>query len=75
MKLRGMMSLKALAMAFVMALFLTAPLSRLARGAREIGKGNFAFRSRVRSGDEVGSLSRDFDRMAGQIEKNVRELI
>ena len=61
-------------LAYSMALFLTAPLSRLARGAREIGKGNFAFRSRVRSGDEVGSLSRDFDRMAGQIEKNVREL-
>ncbi len=61
-------------LAYSMALFLTAPLSRLARGAQEIGKGNLAFRSRVRSGDELGSLSRDFDRMAGQIEKNVREL-
>lgn len=61
-------------LAYSMALVLTNPLSRLSKGAREIAGGNFGFRSRVRSGDEVGSLARDFDRMAGQIEQNVREL-
>lgn len=61
-------------LAYSTAFVLTAPLSRLSKGAREIAGGNFGFRSRVCSGDEVGGLARDFDRMAGQIEQNVRKL-
>ena len=57
-----------------MAYLLTRPLSVLAKGAREISGGNFSFRTNIRSGDEIGSLSKDFDRMSEQIETNVREL-
>ena len=56
------------------AFILTRPLSGLAKGAREIAEGNLSFRSEICSGDEVGSLSKDFDRMADRIENNVREL-
>lgn len=56
------------------AFLLTRPLSRLAKGTREIAAGNLSFRSKIRSGDEIGSLSKDFDQMAEQIENNVREL-
>ena len=57
-----------------MAYLLTRPLSVLAKGAREISGGNFSFRTNICSGDEIGSLSKDFDRMSEQIENNVREL-
>ena len=56
------------------AYLLTRPLSVLAKGAREISGGNLSFRTNIRSGDEIGSLSKDFDRMSEQIEANVREL-
>ena len=56
------------------AFILTRPLAGLAKGAREIAGGNLSFRSAIRSGDEVGSLSKDFDRMAERIENDVREL-
>lgn len=57
-----------------MALILTRPLTRLSRGAREIADGNFSFRSEIRSDDEIGRLSQDFDRMADRIEENVQML-
>ena len=69
----GMTALCAV-LAYTMALFLTRSLSRLSRGAREIAQGNFSFRSNIRSGDEIGRLSEDFDRMAGQVEQNILEL-
>lgn len=57
-----------------MSYLLTRSLSVLAKGAREISGGNLSFRTNIRSGDEIGSLSKDFDRMSEQIETNVREL-
>ena len=56
------------------AYLLTRPLSGLAKGAREIAGGNLSFRTNIRTGDEIGSLSEDFDRMSEQIGNNVREL-
>lgn len=61
-------------LAYSMALILTRPLTRLSRGAREIADGNFSFRSEIRSDDEIGQLSQDFDRMADRIEENVQML-
>ena len=61
-------------LAYSMALILTRPLTRLSRGAREIADGNFSFRSGIRSDDEIGRLSQDFDRMADRIEENVQML-
>lgn len=62
------------ALAYTMALVLTRSLSRLSKGAREIAQGNFSYRSGIRSGDEIGRLSEDFDRMAGQVEQNILDL-
>ena len=61
-------------LAYSMAMILTRPLTRLSRGAREIADGNFSFRSEIRSNDEIGRLSQDFDRMADRIEENVQML-
>ena len=33
-----------------------------------------SYRSGIRSGDEIGRLSEDFDRMAGQVEQNILDL-
>lgn len=58
-------------LAFVMAWLLTRPLSKLSRASRDIASGNLASRSKIRSNDEVGKLSEDFDIMAHQVEKSV----
>ena len=61
-------------LAYSLSYLLTRPLSRLSRGAREIARGNLSFRAGIRSDDEIGRLSEDFDHMAKRIQKNVREL-
>ncbi len=53
--------------AFMLAGYLTGPLEELARGAEEIGQGNFAFSVPVRSDDELGRLSSRFNEMAAQL--------
>lgn len=58
-------------LAFVMAWLLTRPLSKLSRASRDIASGNLASRSKIKSNDEVGKLSEDFDIMAHQVEKSV----
>lgn len=59
------------ALTFAAAFALTRPLSKLSRAAHDIAVGNLSSRSEVRSDDEVGSLSKDFDLMAVQIERSV----
>jgi len=53
-----------LALAF--ARTLTRPLQELVKGTEEIGRGNLAYRSQVKSGDELGRLAGAFNQMAGQ---------
>lgn len=62
------------AMAWGIAWFLTKPLSLLSHAARELASGNLAHRSNVRSSDEVGALSADFDAMAQQLERSVHDM-
>lgn len=59
------------ALTFVAAFALTRPLSKLSKAAHDIAGGNLSSRSEVRSDDEVGSLSKDFDLMAVQIEHSM----
>ncbi len=59
---------------YLCAWLLTRPLGTLAFKAREISRGNYSARSGVRSDDEIGFVSREFDRMAAKIEENIREL-
>jgi PAS domain S-box-containing protein len=46
----------------------TKPLRRLAASASSLGKGNLRERARVETDDEVGSLARNFNAMAGSLE-------
>lgn len=56
---------------WVMSSFLVRPLKRLARATREIADGDLSFRSNIRTDDEIGELSQDFDKMAENLEQNV----
>lgn len=53
---------------------LSRPLAKLSRASREIASGNLSYRSNVRSRDEFGELSGDFDNMAGQVERSIESL-
>ncbi len=53
---------------------LTAPLARLSKASRAIASGNYASRVPVRSEDEIGAVSADFNAMAAQMEKTVSQL-
>ena len=66
--------LAAVAISYLTATYLTRPLLRLSRASKEIASGNLSYRSGIRTDDEVGTLSRDFDHMAEQMEENVLHL-
>ena len=58
----------------VLAARLTRPLARLAETALRLGRGELGARSGIRGSDEVGTLARAFDTMAGDLEQTVLEL-
>ncbi len=57
-----------------LAYVLTRRLDRLASAARRIAGGDLESRSGIRSRDEFGQLSRDFDAMADQLQKSIHDL-
>jgi len=57
-----------------MAFALTRQLRRLTATARKITGGDLSKRSRIRSQDEFGQLSRDFDAMADKLQENIVQL-
>ena len=59
---------------YVLAFFLTRPLACLSKASREIACGNYDYRSSIRSSDEVGAVSRDFDLMADHLQTSIQEL-
>ncbi len=59
---------------WLMAAFLTRPLSRLTYASRQIAAGELGSRADVRSGDEVEALSHEFNAMADRLEANIGEL-
>ena len=59
---------------YLMTVWLLKPLSRLSRAARRIAGGDMEVRARVESEDEVGRLTRDFNRMADHLERQFTEL-
>ncbi len=52
---------------------LTSPLKDLSCASRKIASGNYASRVRVRSRDEIGELSQDFNTMAEQIKTDAEQ--
>ena len=59
---------------YALTVWLLRPLRRLSRAARRIAGGNMKVRAKVESDDEVGGLTRDFNRMAAHLEQQFTEL-
>jgi len=57
-----------------LSLFLTAPIKRLTRNTKLFTKGKYDERATVKSSDEIGELSRSFNRMADTIQDTIRQL-
>ncbi|MBO4863386.1 MAG: HAMP domain-containing histidine kinase [Eubacterium sp.] len=47
------------------------PLNKLKKATREIADGNLSYRTDIKSNDEIGELSRNFDKMAAELDNNV----
>lgn len=56
---------------YMTAYFLTRPLASLSKVTRRIASGNYGYRSMVRTNDEIGILSEDFNTMAEQVEQSM----
>ena len=70
----AVMAVLCAALSYTVSRLLTAPLVGLSKTSRAIASGDFSSRVPIRSGDEVGAVSQDFNDMAGQMEKTVLEL-
>ena len=64
----------AAAVAAVLSHRLTRPLALLSRASGRIAAGDYALRTGVHTGDEIGALSEDFDRMAAAVQEKVAAL-
>ncbi|MBS7182485.1 MAG: HAMP domain-containing protein [Eubacterium sp.] len=53
---------------------MTRPLTKLARASKLIASGNMSSRSRVKTNDEIGQLSKEFDNMADHLEENINDM-
>ena len=70
----AVMCLLCAALSYSVSRVLTAPLEALSRTSRAIASGNYASRVRVRSSDEIGMVSQDFNVMADRLEEQILEL-
>jgi signal transduction histidine kinase len=59
---------------FALARWTTAPIRRLSKATRSIAKGQYSERVPVRSNDELGALTQDFNQMAASLARTVSEL-
>jgi signal transduction histidine kinase len=59
---------------FALARWTTAPIRRLSKATRSIAQGCYSERVPVRSNDELGALTQDFNQMAGSLARTVHEL-
>ena len=61
-------------LSYLMATVVTRSLRRLSKASREIASGNLSYRTNITTEDEIGRLSRDFDRMAENLEENISRI-
>ncbi|HEX3028039.1 MAG TPA: HAMP domain-containing sensor histidine kinase, partial [Clostridia bacterium] len=54
--------------------WLVRPIFQLSRAAKKIGDGDFSQRVPIKSADEIGKLSQEFNAMASRLEQTVEEL-
>ncbi len=60
----------ALLLAWLLSRWLQRPIRALASGAQALAAGNYAMRIKIVSGDELGELATDFNRLAAALESN-----
>ena len=61
-------------LSWLLATLLTRSLRKLSKASREIASGNLSYRSGIKAEDEIGELSREFDRMAENLEENMHRI-
>lgn len=59
---------------FALSAVLTAPIRNLSRSARQIASGNYSVRANVHTGDEIGILAAQFNRMSEELERHIASL-
>lgn len=57
-----------------LSLWLTKPIRILTRATKEMSRGDYAYRAKLISNDEMGQLTRDFNQMANALEENIHKL-
>jgi len=67
-------ALAALAVSYLLELSILKPIRELARGAHELARGNFDYRVRAGSKDEIGELGQTFNLVAESIKQRDAEL-
>lgn len=72
--LTGGITLLALVVSSLLAVFLTRPLARLAAAARAVGRGDLSYRVATTSHDEVGRLAAAFNAMTADLSRSRREI-
>ena len=63
----------AVGLAIVFSSLITGPIRNLVSGTQEISQGNLDYRIEVASRDEIGELSKSFNRMADNLQKELAE--
>lgn len=59
---------------FVICTWLTKPIRLLTRATRKMTEGDYGYRAKIISQDEMGQLTRDFNQMANALEENIHML-
>lgn len=59
---------------FVITSWLTKPIRLLTKATRKMTAGDYGYRARVISDDEMGQLTEDFNKMANSLEENINKL-
>lgn len=69
----GVLFLSSVLMFFI-SFWLTRPIRLLTKATRKMAHGNYSYRAKQVSSDEMGQLTRDFNRMANALEENINKL-
>ena len=59
---------------FIITSWLTKPIRLLTKATRKMTAGDYAYRAKVISDDEMGQLTEDFNKMANSLEENITKL-
>ncbi|OQA00566.1 MAG: Phytochrome-like protein cph1 [Planctomycetes bacterium ADurb.Bin401] len=58
-------------LSYYISLYISYPIKKLAQGAQVIGSGNLDYKFKLKQKDEIGRLSRVFDKMTGDLKRTL----